>query len=427
MGQTGRGQTGRGQTGVGSNPSLRKGCGCAGVARAATGGGLEEEGFLARLLCEHSPACQRQVLLAMPNPLELAKQGDPNAIAALLNRSLQPRGITATAEQEDGYLHIILKSAQVPNQEAVVSFIHQGMVKLESEAIHTVRVEGYMTGIDTPAWSDEFPLETGVLFQTNQVPPPEEPEEEEEYAEPPEIEDEGDFDESSESDEDSEDAPPEADKRRLDKRILLLALLALLALAAVAAVAFFKFFIPGETSGEGAPEPVASQAPPAKPAPPAAKTPKPAAPKPATPTPPIPPPPPLPEESAPEATPTPPPPPSPTPVPPPPPTPVPAPPPAATPAPAPPPAAPAKPPGQPSPAQSDPWRLGVNKAMSAATLVQTAYYPDEWNTVATEWQQAIDLIKQVPPGHPKYEQAQQKLEEYQRYLEYAQKNAGNSY
>ncbi len=394
-------------------------------AWAATHDGLEEEGFLARLLFEHSPACQRQVLLAMPNPLELAKQGDPNAIAALLNRSLQPRGITATAEQEDGYLHIVLKSAQVPNQEAVVNFIHQGMVKLESEAIHTVRVEGYQTGIDTPAWSDEFPLETGTLFHGDRVPPPEEPQDEEEYAEPPEIEDEENFDESSESDEDSsEDASAEEEKRRPNKRILLLALLALLAIAGVAAVAFFKFFIPGSPSGEGTAEPVASQAPPAKPAAPAAGTPKPVAPKPAAPTPPIPPPPPLPEDSAPEATPTPPPPPTPTPVPPPPP--------AATTAPAPTPAAPApaappKPPGQPAPAQSDPWRLGVNKAMSAATLVQTAYYPDEWNAVATEWQQAIDLIKQVPQSHPKYEQAQQKLEEYQRYLEYAQKNAGNSY
>jgi len=32
---------------------------------------------------------------AQPNPVELAKQGDVRAIAFLINRSLQPKGITA--------------------------------------------------------------------------------------------------------------------------------------------------------------------------------------------------------------------------------------------------------------------------------------------------------------------------------------------
>jgi hypothetical protein len=68
----------------------------------------------------------------------------------------------------------------------------------------------------------------------------------------------------------------------------------------------------------------------------------------------------------------------------------------------------------------------VNKAMSAATITQSAKSKDEWNSVASEWQEAIALMKAVPPSHSQHSVAQQKAVDYQRNLDYAQKNAAST-
>lgn len=331
-----------------------------------------------------------------PNPLERAKQGDPNAIAALLNRTLQPKGITASAEQENGFLHIILKAAQVPNQQAVVTFIHQGMTKLESDAIHTVRIDGYQNGQDHPAWSDEFNLEIAGLIpdESDLMPPIEEPSYDDldspgiddEYAESAGIDDISDY-ESMEDGEDEEEAPPAKAKRPINKGLLLGGIGALVALAAVGAVVVLKPPIPGlfGNEAEEASEPAATQPTPAKPAAPAATGNKPATPVPAA------------TPNKPAATANKP----------------------ATPAPA---ATPNKP-----AAQSDPWREGVNSAIKAANLAQTASTQAQWNEVATQWQQAIDLMKKVPQSSPNYQAAQERVVSYQTNLNYAQQNAANSY
>jgi hypothetical protein len=73
--------------------------------------------------------------------------------------------------------------------------------------------------------------------------------------------------------------------------------------------------------------------------------------------------------------------------------------------------------------QHDPFAEAVNKAMSAATHTQSANSKDEWNLVASQWQEAITLMNAVPPSHPKSVIAQQKVIEYQRNLDYAQKNS----
>lgn len=65
----------------------------------------------------------------------------------------------------------------------------------------------------------------------------------------------------------------------------------------------------------------------------------------------------------------------------------------------------------------------VNKAMSASSTTQSAKSKDEWNLVASQWQDAIALMKAVPPSHPQHTTAQQKAVEYQRNLDYAQNNA----
>ncbi len=75
------------------------------------------------------------------------------------------------------------------------------------------------------------------------------------------------------------------------------------------------------------------------------------------------------------------------------------------------------------PQSQRPFHDAVNQAMAAANAVQTAKTQAEWQNVVTLWQNAIALMKQVPPEHPRHDVAQQKVTEYTGYLQYAQKNA----
>lgn len=74
----------------------------------------------------------------------------------------------------------------------------------------------------------------------------------------------------------------------------------------------------------------------------------------------------------------------------------------------------------PTPA-SDPFREGVNQAMRAAELTQTATQAAEWETVANGWLEAIRLMNLTPATHPRYGTAAVKVEEYARNLAYAQR------
>ncbi len=68
----------------------------------------------------------------------------------------------------------------------------------------------------------------------------------------------------------------------------------------------------------------------------------------------------------------------------------------------------------------------VNKATSAAELTQTAKTKAQWNTVTTNWQQAIALMKAVPKANANHKVAQQKVVEYQKNLNYAQQASANA-
>ncbi|WP_416666608.1 hypothetical protein [Egbenema bharatensis] len=69
--------------------------------------------------------------------------------------------------------------------------------------------------------------------------------------------------------------------------------------------------------------------------------------------------------------------------------------------------------------KSEAFRWAVNRAMSAAELTQIAQSREEWTTVADWWQEAVEFMEAVPRTHPKYDVAQQKVEEYQNNLSYA--------
>ncbi|MDZ8222397.1 MULTISPECIES: hypothetical protein [unclassified Nostoc] len=96
--------------------------------------------------------------MTQPNILELARQGDTQAIASLMNRHLHPKGINAQVAFQDTCLEIILESAQMLNQHILVAFIRKGLTALGASSIEIVKVYGQQTGQEFPAWSKEINL-----------------------------------------------------------------------------------------------------------------------------------------------------------------------------------------------------------------------------------------------------------------------------
>ncbi len=102
-----------------------------------------------------------------PTLLDLAKQGNAYAIGALMNRQLQLKGITAKAALLEGCLQIMLESAEVPNQQALVAFVRKELTSLGAVSIERVRVYGRQTAKKVPAWSQDFELSKAQPFSLN--------------------------------------------------------------------------------------------------------------------------------------------------------------------------------------------------------------------------------------------------------------------
>lgn len=84
--------------------------------------------------------------------LQLAKQGDPTAIAALINQALQPRGVIVQGGMKDGHLQLLVKAKDVPDPGQLVPFLYQGLVKLQPGAIKMVKIYGQGANNNYVAW-----------------------------------------------------------------------------------------------------------------------------------------------------------------------------------------------------------------------------------------------------------------------------------
>jgi hypothetical protein len=94
--------------------------------------------------------------MTQPNLLEIAKQGNPEAIAKLMNLALQPKGIIAETRLSNSCLEVILISNRPLNPKALVNFVRQGLANLGTQSIQTVKVYGQKEGDGSPIWADEF-------------------------------------------------------------------------------------------------------------------------------------------------------------------------------------------------------------------------------------------------------------------------------
>lgn len=93
------------------------------------------------------------------NLVEMAKQGDSKALAVLINRSLQPKGITVKTNLKDGCLQILVEADQVPNQESTTQFLVRGIRKLDIKNLDSLKIFGKQEGQDFPDWSQEILLQ----------------------------------------------------------------------------------------------------------------------------------------------------------------------------------------------------------------------------------------------------------------------------
>jgi len=100
---------------------------------------------------------------------ELAKQGNPQAIASWLNSQLQSEGIAASAHLDGDCLDIILEAEQVPIEHILVDFVRSQLTDLQPDSIHKAKVEGREIGEIVPAWIQEFSLENSTLEEQSFV------------------------------------------------------------------------------------------------------------------------------------------------------------------------------------------------------------------------------------------------------------------
>jgi tetratricopeptide (TPR) repeat protein len=108
--------------------------------------------------------------MTQPNLSNLAKQGNPKALAVLMNRSLHPTGITAKVALKNGCLQVMLESAQVPATN-LVRIIRKGLISLGVKSIERVKVYGKQVGKERPAWCQEFQLANPIDSTTSVISP----------------------------------------------------------------------------------------------------------------------------------------------------------------------------------------------------------------------------------------------------------------
>ncbi|MBN3868799.1 hypothetical protein [Nostoc sp. JL33] len=104
--------------------------------------------------------------------LTLAKQGDANAIAMLINNSLKGKRIIAKVTKKDDCLQVILESPEVPSQESLVNTIRKGLMSLAPESISHVKIYARQSEGSHVAWSERFSLTTTEIPRIPDFSPP---------------------------------------------------------------------------------------------------------------------------------------------------------------------------------------------------------------------------------------------------------------
>lgn len=115
-------------------------------------------------------------MMTSPILLQLAKQGNAIAIAALMNAALKTEAIQVKVRlDEPTHLQVMVRSPQWLNQHATIAFIRRGMVRLGADCIQEITTYAWKTGEDFPHWIAHFHVAAAapepVPVQSASVPP----------------------------------------------------------------------------------------------------------------------------------------------------------------------------------------------------------------------------------------------------------------
>jgi hypothetical protein len=98
--------------------------------------------------------------------IEQAKQGQPDAIAALMNRQLKSKGIQVQARRRNDCLQMRFKSSKVPQKDQLTAWVHRGLERLHPVGIDRVQVEGWKHGASRPVWVETIALTPTAVPQS---------------------------------------------------------------------------------------------------------------------------------------------------------------------------------------------------------------------------------------------------------------------
>lgn len=92
--------------------------------------------------------------------LELAKQGDPQAIAQLIRLGLASHGVQATVTRHKHQLSVRLTAAQLPAANVYGQVIYKGIQRLAIPSIQLLSVAGQQPGQPNLDWQQSFSLQS---------------------------------------------------------------------------------------------------------------------------------------------------------------------------------------------------------------------------------------------------------------------------
>ncbi|TAF53653.1 MAG: hypothetical protein EAZ61_06710 [Oscillatoriales cyanobacterium] len=99
-----------------------------------------------------------------------AQGGDPKAIAALMNHSLQRKHVTVRAALRAGCLTILATSRECPDARFMANFVRRGLDRLQPQQIHRVVIRGYAIGTIGSLWTAEFDPHSDAPPQISTLP-----------------------------------------------------------------------------------------------------------------------------------------------------------------------------------------------------------------------------------------------------------------
>ncbi|MEO0375383.1 MAG: hypothetical protein AAF329_12320 [Cyanobacteria bacterium P01_A01_bin.17] len=107
--------------------------------------------------------------------LQLAKQGNLQAVAVVLNRHLIAEGVHIKVKANNRSLQILLKAPEGTNQSAVLQILQQQMVNLQTHTFDIVKIYTPLPGTQTANLVHSFELtapQSNTASQSNTAPRP---------------------------------------------------------------------------------------------------------------------------------------------------------------------------------------------------------------------------------------------------------------